>query len=509
MPAALAALAAAAAFLHPASALAHPAGSPALSSIGVLVTKKPASPINQATARFAWKLIGHATRASCRLDALPWKACKSKIAYKSLPAGAHTFRVKVSGRVGGQVRSATKRVRWTIDLTPPLAPIVAGGSAAWSAGPVTITGSGSTDPGGAVAGYQHRSSPDGTTWGAAAAGASVGVTTPGQSFVQFRAVDTAGNVSSWAPAVTGAANTAMVDATAPTAPALAGALAGWQQAASESVSASASTDAESGVAGYQFRTSDDAGATWSAVQSGALLTVSAEGRTDVAFRAVDGVGNHSAWVQATVRLDNVAPTAPAVSGGAAAWRSIASVVTGAAGSTDTGGSGVAGYEYETSTTGGILWSAATPGASLSVSAEGETLVRYAAVDGVGNVSPWTQETVRLDHTAPSAPTVSGGGPAWLNLPLVSVTAAASIDTGGSGLDHYRFETSTDGGATWSAEVLISDATSGPSYVTPTGFQEPYGDYGEIRVTPAGKTYGTWGEGPNYTGPGGVWVNRTL
>ena len=66
-PAALAALAAAAAFLHPASALAHPAGSPSLSSVGVLLTKKPASPTNRTTARFAWKLIGHATRAACRL----------------------------------------------------------------------------------------------------------------------------------------------------------------------------------------------------------------------------------------------------------------------------------------------------------------------------------------------------------------------------------------------------------------------------------------------------------
>ncbi|HEX2377069.1 MAG TPA: hypothetical protein VHI30_05875, partial [Gaiellales bacterium] len=451
-PAALAALAAAAAFLHPASALAHPVGSPSLSSVGVLLTRKPANPTNRTTARFAWKLIGHATRAACRLDALPWKACTSKVAYTNLLPGTHTVRVKVSGRVGGRLLSATKRVRWTIDVTPPSAPNVAGGSATWSAGPVTIGASGSTDPGGAVARYEHRSSPDGTTWGAAAAGASVGVTTPGQSFLQFRAVDTAGNVSAWAPAVTGAANTAMVDATAPTAPTLAGALAGWQQLPSESVSASASTDGESGVAGYQYRTSDDAGATWSAVQSGALLTVSAEGRTDVAFRAVDGVGNHSAWAQATVRLDNVAPTAPAVSGDSAAWRSLASVLTAATGSTDTGGSGVAGYEYEISTTGGLLWSAPAASASLAVSAEGETLVRYAAVDGVGNVSPWTQATVRLDRTAPSAPVVAGGDPAWLNLSLVSVTAAASIDTGGSGLDHYRFETSTNGGATWSAAV---------------------------------------------------------
>jgi hypothetical protein len=388
LPAALAALATAAAFLSPASALAHPTGSPSLSTIGVLIGKKPANPSNRTTARFAWKLIGRATKASCRIDALPWKACKARITYKNLLPGAHTFRVKVSGRVGGRLRSATHKVRWTIDVTPPSEPAVAGGSVAWSAGPVTIVGSGSVDPGGAVARYQHRFSADGTTWGAAAAGASVDVTTSGQSFVQFRAVDTAGNVSAWAPAVTGAANTAVIDTTGPTAPTLGGALAGWQHAASETVTAAGSADAQSGVAGYQYRTSDDAGATWSAVQTGALLAISAEGRTDVEFRAVDAVGNRSPWAQATIRLDNVVPTAPVVSGGSANWRSIASALTAATGSTDTGGSGVAGYEYETSTTAGLVWSAPTQAASLAVSAEGETLVRYAAVDAVGNESAW-------------------------------------------------------------------------------------------------------------------------
>ena len=226
---------------------------------------------------------------------------------------------------------------------------------------MTIVGAGSTDPGGGIARYEHRTSPDGSAWSAAAAGGSLDVTAPGQTFVQMRAVDTAGNASAWAPAVTGAANTAMIDSTGPTAPTLSGALAGWQHTASETVTAAGSIDAGSGVAGYQYRTSTDAGSTWSAVQSGALLAVSAEGRTDLQFRAVDAVGNHSAWAQATVRLDNVAPTAPAVSGGAAAWRNVASVLTAASGSADTGGSGVAGYEYETSTDGGLIWSAPAAG----------------------------------------------------------------------------------------------------------------------------------------------------
>jgi hypothetical protein len=455
LPAAL--LVAAAALVLAPAASAHPTGSPSLVTIGVVISKRPASPTNQTTAKFAWKAIGHVTKTTCRLDAAPWRTCRSKITYKNLLPGVHTFRVKVSGRVGGRMRSAAQKVRWTIDVTPPSAPVVSGGSAAWAVGPVTIVGAGSTDPGGAIARYEHRTSPDGSTWSAAAPGGSLGVTASGQTFVQMRAVDTAGNASAWAPAVTGAANTAMIDSTGPTAPTLGGALAGWQHTASETVTAAGSIDAGSGVAGYQYRTSTDAGSTWSGVQSGALLAVSAEGRTDVQFRAIDAVGNHSAWAQATVRLDNVAPTAPAVSGGAAAWRNVASVLTAASGSADTGGSGVAGYEYETSTDGGLIWSAPAAGSSLGVSAEGETIVRLAAVDGVGLESAWTQAIVRLDHTAPTAPTLTGGSLSWLNLPLASVTAAASIDTGGSGLDHYRFETSTDGGSTWTAPATGAQA----------------------------------------------------
>jgi hypothetical protein len=72
-----------------------------------------------------------------------------------------------------------------------------------------------------------------------------------------------------------------------------------------------------------------------------------------------------------------------------------------------------------------------------------------------------------------------------------------------------YRRSTDGGVTWGAEVKISDALTGPSYKTANGFQEPYGDYGEIAITSTGKSYATWGEGPDWIGPGGVWYNHTL
>jgi hypothetical protein len=79
-------------------------------------------------------------------------------------------------------------------------------------------------------------------------------------------------------------------------------------------------------------------------------------------------------------------------------------------------------------------------------------------------------------------------------------------SGGDDADQWNvwFRRSVDGGVNWSSPVRLSDATSGPSYVGPTGFAEIYGDYGEIAVTNKGKTIAIWGEGDSYIGPGGSW-----
>jgi hypothetical protein len=84
-----------------------------------------------------------------------------------------------------------------------------------------------------------------------------------------------------------------------------------------------------------------------------------------------------------------------------------------------------------------------------------------------------------------------------------------MQTTGSNVDAWNvyYRATTDGGTNWSAPVLLSDATSGASYKSAAGFLEPYGDYGEIAITSAGKTIAIWGEGSSYAGPGGVWFNR--
>jgi hypothetical protein len=71
--------------------------------------------------------------------------------------------------------------------------------------------------------------------------------------------------------------------------------------------------------------------------------------------------------------------------------------------------------------------------------------------------------------------------------------------------YYR--TSVDRGSTWSAETQLSQFVPGYSYKFADGYLEPYGDYFELDIDPAGVTHALWGEGPSYAGPGNVWYAR--
>jgi hypothetical protein len=123
-----------------------------------------------------------------------------------------------------------------------------------------------------------------------------------------------------------------------------------------------------------------------------------------------------------------------------------------------------------SSDGGRTWGAAKP---LSVDGENATGPRLASSGG-GDVRMWYMQTAH------------GGDPDRWNV-------------------WYR--TSSDGGATWSAPVKISDHPGDAAgYTHPAGFDEIYGDYGEIGVTSEGNTVAAWGEGFSWTGPGGTWIN---
>jgi BNR repeat-like domain len=71
--------------------------------------------------------------------------------------------------------------------------------------------------------------------------------------------------------------------------------------------------------------------------------------------------------------------------------------------------------------------------------------------------------------------------------------------------YYR--SSTNGGASWSAEADLSTFVSGFSYIFPDGFSFPFGDYFELDIDDQGTTHAIWGEGLNWDSPGSIWYTR--
>jgi hypothetical protein len=78
-------------------------------------------------------------------------------------------------------------------------------------------------------------------------------------------------------------------------------------------------------------------------------------------------------------------------------------------------------------------------------------------------------------------------------------------------NHPRWNTfyrsSTNGGATWSAEARISSYVAGYRYVRSSGFSFPFGDYFGIGIDNQGRTQAVWGEGLNFRSPGSIWYSN--
>ncbi len=71
-----------------------------------------------------------------------------------------------------------------------------------------------------------------------------------------------------------------------------------------------------------------------------------------------------------------------------------------------------------------------------------------------------------------------------------------------------YRASSDGGSTWSGETQVSSYVPGYSYLTPSGFGLPYGDYFDMAVDDHSATQIAWGEAGSYAGPGNIWTAHT-
>lgn len=72
-----------------------------------------------------------------------------------------------------------------------------------------------------------------------------------------------------------------------------------------------------------------------------------------------------------------------------------------------------------------------------------------------------------------------------------------------------YQTSGDGGTTWSAENTLSTYVSGYTYIFNDGFRFPFGDYFDLTIDYLDHTQACWGEGYNWLTPGSVWYTSQL
>jgi hypothetical protein len=83
---------------------------------------------------------------------------------------------------------------------------------------------------------------------------------------------------------------------------------------------------------------------------------------------------------------------------------------------------------------------------------------------------------------------------------------AWMDTRQSPFWNAYYRSSTNGGATWSAESKLSTYIPGYEYIDPKGFKFPFGDYFEMDIDNRGETQVAWGEGLTYESPGSIWYS---
>ncbi len=178
----------------------------------VAVSAQPPARTNQTNAAFTLSASEPDVDLECALDASGWLPCAAESSYSGLGAATHSFKARATDRAGN-VGEDSAVITWTIDLEPPLAPVI--GRPADGA---TVTTARPTFSGFAEAGASVEFFVGATSLGTAPANPSTGAwaLTPGSALAQgslaikARTIDQAGNVGPF-----GATQTLNVDSVAP------------------------------------------------------------------------------------------------------------------------------------------------------------------------------------------------------------------------------------------------------------------------------------------------------
>jgi hypothetical protein len=252
------------------------------------IDSKPASQTNQTSATFGFSDSEGGLSFQCQLDAGGFTACSSPQSYSNLDAGPHTFSVKAVDAAGNE--SSLTSFSWTIDTTPPPAPVI-------TAGPPNPSGSTSAafEFSDSEGGVSFQCQLDGTGFGTCSSPQPYSDLTPNASHTfEVKAVDPAGNDSTVAP------YTWTIDTAPPDAPVITSA------PPNPSGSTGASFEFSDSEGGVSFQCQLD-GAGFSACSSPQSYLSLADGSHTFSVKAIDLLGHESAETSYVWTIDTIHP----------------------------------------------------------------------------------------------------------------------------------------------------------------------------------------------------------
>jgi hypothetical protein len=341
--------------------------------------------------------------------------------------GQHTLETRVVDGAGHE--SAWKSHTIRIDTTAP-ANQTPPADSAWRAADYAVMVSGA-DGGSGLSHVEWRVNAGPTTTGASPTQATVAGT--GTHTLETRAVDVAGNASTWR------SEQVRIDLVTPTNTTTAAPSSPVPNPYHATVSG---TDAHAGVAHVEWQV--DGGPTQSGA-SGTQVTVSGHGEHTLATRVVDQAGNASSWRTDDIEIDialNGDTTAPTdtTTTVPTGWRTASLTLTIAA--TDAG-TGVERVEWRVD--GQPVQSQAGASTPLTISGEGVHELETRAWDLAGNVSSWRAQTIRIDFTVPADTTAIGPGwKAQRNFTLSADDALSGVQEIQYRINGGAQQTATDG-----------------------------------------------------------------
>jgi hypothetical protein len=378
---------------------------------------------NQASADFGFSSNKTPVTYECRLDQGTFQACANPASFTALADGPHTLQVRAVFQ--GVADTSPASWSWTIDTTPPAAPVVVvpASGASLRSGVVTVTGT--AEPGSTVT-VIVDSALAGTVVADASGAWSLPVPTTladGVHTASARATDQAGNVGPLS-----ATNAFTIDTVAPVAPTISAPSANDVLATGSPTIAG---HAEPGSTVVVIIDGQPAGtATTNASGAWAFTppTALTDGTHSVAATSRDAAGNVSPASSAVpFTVDTTAPVAPVVTAPAAgsSTNDATPPITGTAEAGSTVSVVVDGVSLGTAVADATGAWTFTPATAL---ANGSHSVTATSRDEAGNVSPASTAVVfSVDTLAPAAPVIvspAAGEVVTTATPVITGTAEA-------------------------------------------------------------------------------------